>query len=635
MPEHEEEDDEEYDLDDIYVRTQFFESWLWTDVKLPGALEPGTKDGLSTLRVDSVLPDSITEWGILGISASRDTGFCVAEPYNVKAWKPFFIDLRLPRTTARHEHVEVKAVLHNYLNEDLQVLVILQKTEDMCSVAFAGDHRQQVSVRARSSVLLPYTVIPLKAGEFPLQVTAVARSFPGQDAVRKVLRVVVEGIQTMNVRSFVLDPADKGGSDGKQRIDVVKTKLLSVVPNSLPETFVNIRGDLLADSIDNSINKDSLAALIRMPGGCVEQNLASITLPLIAAHYLDRSKQWDSVGVHRRAEAVSYIQKGYENQLYYRKSDDSYPPYRNEGTSTWITSFVVKVFSMAKNFISVDERHICGPLVYLLKQKQRYSGAFREDNPVYSISMTGGLQGAESTETLTAFVLIALAEAQSVVTCNDLAVVPEESFNRAGDYLKEQFPRLKRPYSVAIACYALAVSGKGCMKSMLLKAASPDRTHWPDSSSFFTLEATGYALLALLKGGHLSEAAAPFKWLNEQRRVGGGYGSTQSTMIVLQALSEYLVKRPPGSQLNLMVELQVPGRSDTRWAFTPKLAHVARSSRVPLDQDFTVVATGSGQGILEVVTVYNQLPDVYEKSSCNGFELDVSISQSSGVFLYH
>ena len=71
------------------------------------------------------------------------------------------------------------------------MLVILQKTEDMCSVAFAGDHRQQVSVRARSSVLLPYTVIPLKAGEFPLQVTAVARSFPGQDAVRKVLRVVV------------------------------------------------------------------------------------------------------------------------------------------------------------------------------------------------------------------------------------------------------------------------------------------------------------------------------------------------------------------------------------------------------------------------------------------------------------
>lgn len=35
----EEYDDEDYELDDIYVRTKFFESWLWTDVKLPGAPE--------------------------------------------------------------------------------------------------------------------------------------------------------------------------------------------------------------------------------------------------------------------------------------------------------------------------------------------------------------------------------------------------------------------------------------------------------------------------------------------------------------------------------------------------------------------------------------------------------------------
>lgn len=67
---------------------------------------------------------------------------------------------------------------------------------------------------------------------------------------------------------------------------------------------------MLADSIDNSIKEDSLASLIRMPGGCVEQNLARITLPLIAAHYLDRSANWDVVGIDRREEAIKYIQKG-------------------------------------------------------------------------------------------------------------------------------------------------------------------------------------------------------------------------------------------------------------------------------------------------------------------------------------
>lgn len=51
-------------------------------------------------------------------------------------------------------------------------------------------------------------------------------------------------------------------------------------------------------------------------------------------------------------------------------------------------------------------------------------------------------------------------------------------------------------------------------------------------------------------------------------------------MVVLQALSEYLVKSSPPSDLNLLVQLSVPGRSDVRWTFDPKVAHVARSSRV-------------------------------------------------------
>lgn len=123
------------------------------------------------------------------------------------------------------------------------------------------------------------------------------------------------------------------------------------------------------------------------------------------------------------------------------------------------------------------------------------------------------------------------------------------SFKRAEIYLKARYQQLRRPYSVAAVCYALAVSNQGCSKSVLLKSASPsilshawlhtdvlsithnelylniffvsplisDHTHWLDADNpFITLEATGYTLLALLKGGHVQEAAVPFKWLNQQ-----------------------------------------------------------------------------------------------------------------------
>ncbi|XP_032399538.1 complement C3, partial [Etheostoma spectabile] len=626
--EEEEEDKEEYlDATQVYLRSRFYESWLWTDVTLPSQAD---RDGLASKNVDNPLPDSITEWGVLAISASPQTGFCVAEPYNVRAWKRFFVDLKLPYSVARNEQVEIKAVVHNYDDDDLHVRVVLMKTEGMCSIAFKKSHTQEVTLPAGSSVAVPYTIVPLVVGKLPLEVMVVARGTTAGDRIQKQLRVVLEGVQKVEVRSVMLSPSAEGGT---QTVRVRKIELQSVVPNSWPETFINVRGNVLADCIDNSISEDSLASLIQMPGGCVEQNLASITLPLIATLYLDRTNSWESVGVQRRAEALRYIRRGYENQLAYRKSDGSYPPYRREGASTWITAYVVKVFSMAYSITGIDEQQVCEPLLYLVNNKREIFG-FREDNPVYTTTMTGGLRGDDPETTLTAFVLIALAEAkQAGIRCNEERLKVAVVHNTA-EYLKRALMerRSRRPYTVAITSYALALLGKAQHFSptpFLLRAAAPGGSHWRDSQNpLFTLEATGYALLALVKLGRMEEAAAPFKWLNSQRRRGGGFGSTQSTMVVLQALSEYLTNKPP-EDVHLDVEVRITGRKEIRYHFNPVNAYAARSSRLPADLGLEVQAQGNGQGILEVVTHYNQLPEVDEKMPCKDFEFSVAIEESS------
>ncbi|XP_068615078.1 complement C3-like, partial [Brachionichthys hirsutus] len=393
--------------------------------------------------------------------------------------------------------------------------------------------------------------------------------------------------------------------------------------------------NILADSIDNSISGDSLGALIRMPGGCVEQNLATITFPLIATLYLERTDNWESVGVQRKEEALRYIRRGYENQLVYRKSDGSYPPYRREGTSTWITAYVVKVFSMAHSIIGVNKQQVCEPLLYLIKNKHRLSpGFYVEDNPVYSTTMIGGIRGDDTQITLTAFVLVALLEAkQAGFSCSDPKVNVEISITRTAEYLKAAVLKPnRRPYTVAIAAYALALMGNPRYNpaAQLLRAAAPDQSHWPDlHNTLFTLEATGYALLALVKLGRMKEAVAPFNWLNNHRRIGGAFGSTQSTMVVLQALSEYMIKNTPPGDFNLDVDLQISGRREIRYNFDPKTAYLARSSRLPTNLNFEVVARGTGEGILEVVTYYNQLHEFDEKIPCNDFELNVTIEDSS------
>ncbi|XP_024914124.1 complement C3-like [Cynoglossus semilaevis] len=629
VEEEEEEEEWEYlDETDVYVRSRFFESWLWKDVNLPSKAEA---DGFASETVDHILPDSITEWGIMAISSSLSTGFCVAEPYNVRSWKRFFVDLKLPHSVARNEQVEIKAVIHNYDYENLRVRVVLMKTEDICSIAFKDKHTQDVSVPAGSSVAVPYTIMPLVVGKLPLEVMILAKDYLG-DRVQKNLRVVMEGVQKTEVKSAVLNPSAEGGT---QTVIFDKVSLESVVPHSVPETFINIRGNILADSIDNSISEDSLASLIQMPGGCVEQNLARMTLPLIATLYLDRTNNWESVGVERRAEALSYITKGYQNQLAYKKPDGSYPPYRREGASTWITAYVVKVFSVAHTIVGIQKQQVCEPLIYLAKNKYRHiTRTFVEDNPVYSTTMTGGLRGDDPEITLTAFVMIALAEAkQAGVRCSDPDVNMESIIHKVENTLRKALVmRGRRPYTVAIASYALTLLGTDRFKPTqeLLAAASPDRTHWPDAyNTLFTLEATGYALLALMKLKQMQEAATVFEWLSKQRRRGGGYGSTQSTMVVLQALSEYEIHKPPVMDNNLDVDVKIKGRQELRYHFNPTTNYAARSSRMPLNVGLEVEARGGGQGILEMVTYYNQVPEVDEKKPCEYFELNVAIEESS------
>ncbi|MEQ2178163.1 hypothetical protein GOODEAATRI_011079, partial [Goodea atripinnis] len=54
----------------------------------------------------------------------------------------------------------------------------------------------------------------------------------------------------------------------------------------------------------------------------------------------------------------------------------------------------------------------------------------------------------------------------------------------------------------------------------------------------------------------------------------------QSTMVVLQALSEYMISQPPPADLSLKVDIRMTGRKEIRYYFNPDTAYVARSSKV-------------------------------------------------------
>uniref|UniRef100_A0A8C1RIH0 Complement component c3a, duplicate 4 n=1 Tax=Cyprinus carpio TaxID=7962 RepID=A0A8C1RIH0_CYPCA len=616
--------------DDIVTRTLFPESWLWEEVVLPKCSVSNNDLSFSqttTLPRDGLkLKDSITTWEITAISLSSTHGICVADVQEMTVVKNFFIDLKLPYSAVRNEQIEIKAIIHNLYSRKVKVRVELMETKDICSPASKrGKFYTTVTVDAKSSYSVPFVLIPLALGRHAIEVKAAAAG-RGSDGVKKDLLVVSEGVLTKLNENLQLRPSKKGKWIPTKHIH---TKKLDQAPNTPAKTYVSAIGDIISITIEKAISGQAMGSLIFQPGGCGEQNMIGLTMPVIATHYLDKTSQWHTVSTGLRQTAVTYITRGYNQQLAYRKNDGSYAAWIGRPSSTWLTAYVAKVFAMASNIVNIDQNVICSALQWLIMNKQLPDGVFREDAPVIHGEMTGNVHGGDSQASMTAFVLIALQEGRGI--CASQISSLDSGINKATVYLKSHLHSLTNPYAVAMASYALA-SGNALDKQVLLRKASADGSHWPvPGSSSFTLEASAYALLALVKAQDFQNAAPIVNWLNNQRQYNGGYGTTQATIMVFQAVAEYRIQVKDIKQLDLEMTIRVEGsQQPIVWNFNKENSHLTQTEKIQSNRQITISAKGSGEASVTVVTEYYAKPKE-SKSTCKNFELALAFERENKV----
>ncbi|CAB1344806.1 unnamed protein product, partial [Coregonus sp. 'balchen'] len=569
----EDNDDDFESFYNIISRSFFPESWLWNEESLPQC--PNKKQCAKQKNIN--LPESITTWQITAIGLSKTHGICVSEPFPLTVWKKFFLDLKLPYSAVRNEQLEIKAILHNYREDTITVRVELRKTSDVCSSASKkGKYIVTVMVDARSTRSVPFVIIPMKLGLHTIEVKASVRGSDSQDGVKKELRVVAEGVLTrLLVKNVELDPARHGGTD---TVRVRNGALTNQVPNTPARTHISVTGEQLAQTIEAAISGSPLGDLLRQPGGCGEQNMIRMTLPLIATHYLDKTKQWDKVGLERRKEAVNYIEKAY----------------------------VAKVFAMSNSFIVISDDVLCSAVKWLVMERQRPNGIFEESGKLLHPTMMGDVLGKDVDDTLTAFVLIAMQEAHTICEHYDGINNLPDSMKRAKQYLESRNQYLTNPYSVAMTSYALANEGK-LNKDILFKHSS-DRTHWSVSDNhLLTLEATAYALLALVKADAFEEAGPIVRWLKSQGFQRGGDSSTQ-------AVAEYMTKAGKVKDIDLNVDIDISGRAQViKLSFNKGNALLTRTNKV--------------------TTVYYAMPKE-KNQDCKNFVLNVKLlKQAKGTFV--
>uniref|UniRef100_A0A3B3VN30 Complement C3-like n=1 Tax=Poecilia latipinna TaxID=48699 RepID=A0A3B3VN30_9TELE len=584
------------------VRTRLPESWLWHDVKTNAC--PSNIPGCSSTSHEKTffLQDTITTWQLTGISLSDTHGICVTDPLEVLVKKTFFIDLRLPYSAVHGEQLEIKAVLYNYNPNPITAYVDLMEENNLCSAAYRRlSYRQEVPVAAQTSQLVSFVIEPLKTGHFSVEVKASVKDSSLEDAVRKTLTVLPAGQLVKLVEIVTLNPSKNGISN----IKYFHRLLCSCTGKMNPFQ-------------ENIISGESLRGFFREPQGSGEQTMMTMTLSVAATMYLDNTNQWEAVGLEKRAEALQHLKNGYQRELIFRKSDGSFAAFPPTPSSTWLTAYVAKVFSIMSNMIDVDSANICGAVKFLILTTQQPTGVFREVGRVFHTEMMGDVAGTDSDASTTAFCLIAIQEARRI--CAESVPSMTQSIVRAAAYLEQRLPALTNPYAVAITSFALATEDK-LNKETLFKFASPDRSHWPvPRGNTHTLEATGYALLALLKAEAIDEAHPVVRWIRKQPNLNGGYLSTQRTMIVYQAVAQYW-NRVQNVDYDLKVELILPGRARPEtYHFNKDNYYFTRTSKVRTQGQDKAQTTGCAN----ILSLYYTLPKEPE-SSCEAFDMSVQL----------
>ncbi|XP_077186912.1 complement C4-B-like [Paroedura picta] len=629
-----EEEEDFFDDEFVQVRSFFPESWLWKTY---------TVDTTQTEKL--LLPDSITTWEIQAVSMSAGKGICVSEPLHIKVFQEFHISLRLPYAVKRFEQIELRPVLYNYLPDPIKALVYLEPAEGICSPATVGPARkQQVEVPGNSAVPVPFVLVPMGVTNIPITVVAHGGWGAG-DKVTKVLQVEREGAVELEEYTIPLDI-----TDGTKSVEIPGDLPSNAIPDGDFKMNVRLTGSLPADTLESSLSPEGLSSLLRVPRGCGEQTMLLMAPGVYAMYYLDQTEQWLKLKPESKEKAVENLRTGYERILTFRKSDGSYGAWIKTPSSTWLTAFVVKVLSLSRGYHSVDKAKIRESVQWLLR-KQQSDGSFVDSNPVYHREMQGGVGGLKGGVSLTAFVTIALQEAlvmyEGEETDPEKQTEKQEQLKQVKLGLFQATSFLARslddpalgPYPVAISSYALSIASHNksavafagaLLKTLATQDPNNTETHWAvggQGASAISVEATAYALLFLVKQKDTATAGKVSKWLTEQRNYGGGFKSTQDTVIALEALSRYWVSTFDDEDNELQVTLTVPGRS------LPKRISIGRSEdpiqeelQFSLGDNIRVKVEGKGKGTLTVLKQFHVM--AMQNTSCQTLGLKVEVSGS-------
>ncbi|QDV40529.1 A-macroglobulin complement component [Stieleria neptunia] len=487
------------------VRSDFTETLYWNPMMVTDST------GTATIRFD--LSDSLTMFRV-DVDAHSTDGRLGSGGGSVVTEIPIQVEPKLPLEVTGGDRIDLPVGLVNATDQDGAFEVQLQLDPAFNATRRSG--MTSVAAGERSTEVFSLDVTePAKPTDAKVRVSATLSGSTLADQVERTVRIVPDG--------FPFDVSQSGS--------LSKTTSLSA---NLPETVVpgSLSAEMEFFPSPRSQLSAGLESILREPHGCFEQASASNYPNVMAFQLLQLEGVVDDRAQRR---TVSLLRRGYRKLTSYECSTLGYEWFGNDPGHEALSAFGLMQFSEMAKMIDIDREMLSRTREWLLSRRDGKGGFKRNPRHLHVWSV--------QQEVVNAYLLWALSQADLAA---DDASRTDSELSAELDAMQHVAESSDDPYLIALSAITLANVGRNSQAAALLERLAelqqPDgsfvgKTTITQSGGISrTVETTALAILAFAcSDDHRGVAQKAAAWLIDHRR-GGGFGSTQATVLALKAL---------------------------------------------------------------------------------------------------
>ncbi|MCA9115893.1 MAG: hypothetical protein KDA79_12475, partial [Planctomycetaceae bacterium] len=502
-------------------RFDFTETICWQ-----AGLKTDEKTGTASISFD--VNHSVTGFRVLA-DAFTAGGHLAAASRLIESVEPFYTEPKLPLEVTAGDTVELPLSLVNDTPQPLSagsLAVTIGKADPVLleGIELAGD--------ARIRKLLSLNIGPMPA-TFDVLLTARAGAYA--DEVRRQLKVAPRGFPQQIALSGMLDADSKVSHQlelPKQVVAGSLTARVAVHPTPLASLT------------------DALTALIRQPSGCFEQTSSS-TFPLVMAQQYFRSHTGVDPELIERSSSM--LDAGYQRLTGFECKSGGYEWFGGDPGHEALTAYGLLEFTEMSRVREVDSAMMERTRNWLLGQRDGEGGFKRERRALHT--------------------WLADADVSNAYITWALLSAGQQGLEKEVELVAKTAATTDNSYVLALSANVLALAGQKDEARPLLEKLALLQTPAGDvaggtksivgsTGEALAIETTALATLAWLQDpDSIDFADKGIRWLSGMCR-GGRFGSTQSTVLALQAILGWdkATSHPkaPGS-LQLIVDGQPVG----------------------------------------------------------------------------